>query len=34
MRAHDVEFPDPGISGDQLTINLADIDARRTSGQR
>lgn len=24
-RAHHVEFPDPGISGDQMTINFNDI---------
>jgi hypothetical protein len=26
MRAHGVAFPDPGISGEQMTINLADVD--------
>ena len=26
MRAHGVEFPDPGISGDQMTIDLANVD--------
>jgi hypothetical protein len=26
MRAHGVEFPDPGISGDQMTIDLAHVD--------
>jgi len=26
MRAHGVEFPDPGISGGQITINFTNID--------
>jgi hypothetical protein len=26
MRAHHVEFPDPGISGDQMTLNLTDVN--------
>jgi hypothetical protein len=26
MRAHRVEFPDPGISGDHMTINLTDVN--------
>jgi hypothetical protein len=26
MRAHNVAFPDPGISGDNLTLNLANIN--------
>jgi hypothetical protein len=26
MRAHGVPFPDPGISGKHLTINLTNVD--------
>jgi hypothetical protein len=26
MRAHNVAFPDPGVSGDNLTLNLANIN--------
>jgi hypothetical protein len=26
MRAHGVNFPDPGISGTNLTINLSDVN--------
>jgi len=26
MRAHGVQFPDPGISGDQMTIDLGAVD--------
>jgi hypothetical protein len=26
MRAHRVNFPDPGITGSQMTIDLANVD--------
>jgi hypothetical protein len=26
MRAHGINFPDPGISGDSITINMSDFD--------
>ena len=26
MRAHAVQFPDPGISGTQMTLNLTNVD--------
>ena len=26
MHAHGVEFPDPGISGSQMTIDLGEVD--------
>jgi hypothetical protein len=26
MRAHGVQFPDPGISGDQITLNLTNVN--------
>lgn len=31
MRAHGVPFPDPGISGGQITINFANIDPNAPS---
>ncbi len=26
MRAHHVQFPDPGVSGVQITLDLGDVD--------